>query len=170
MPARAAAELMETRYGTVPATRAPGRSDTPVVVVDDDGRPRWVVGPAGPGPAVVIPPEELVSALSAMPGVLRLLNEGLPAVLVAEGDRVIGVLSSEVIRVELRNAIEDGDAIGTVLDGSDYALYGDPSPAADLIRIRCAACGVVSAIEEFPPADGLCPNGRGHLLVPDWEV
>ncbi|MFB4283664.1 MULTISPECIES: hypothetical protein [unclassified Nonomuraea] len=168
-PIRSAGELMAVDYGSAPAGDAPGRSDLPLVAVDDEGRPRWVVGPAGPAPAVVMSPDDDVTALAAMPGVLRLLNDGLPAVLVVDGDRLVGVLRPAAIRAELARMLDaDGDAVGTVLD-ADWELYGPPNQPVHAIRIKCARCGTVSALPEYPTPDGLCPAGQDHALVPDWE-
>ncbi|MFD5757735.1 hypothetical protein ACFWIZ_21640, partial [Streptomyces sp. NPDC127044] len=79
---RTAAELMATVYRTATMEDAPDSASETVIVVDGAGRHRWVVGPAGRGPAVEIGPDAPVSALSAMPGVLELINNGVPAVLV----------------------------------------------------------------------------------------
>lgn len=170
MAVRTAGELMATEYRTVSEEDAPARSDDLLVVVADGARPRWVVGPGGPWPAVQLGPDAPVADLSAAPGVLRLLNEGLLCVLVVEHDRLIGVLESSTIRGELAQALEeDGDAIGSVLDAPDWELPGTPAPPAALIRVRCAVCGAVGELAEFPPPDGLCPNGRDHRLAPGWE-
>ncbi|MFI7635348.1 hypothetical protein [Nonomuraea sp. NPDC049400] len=169
MTVKSAADVMLTAYRTALGEAAPERSDDLLVVVDGDGGPRWVVGPSGPGPVVAVGPDEPVTGLAASPGVLRLLNGGLPAVLVVEDGRLIGVLEPDGIRAELYEALEeDGDAIGTVLDGSDWELHGLPNPPTGLIQVTCAACGHAGVIEEYPPPDGLCPNGGDHLLVPGW--
>ncbi|WP_182873761.1 hypothetical protein [Microbispora sp. H10670] len=161
---RTAAELMATGYTTT-VEEAPDRADATLVVLDDTGRPRWVVGPAGRGLAVEIGPDAPVSGLSALPGVLELINNGLPAVLVVEDGRLIGLLDAALIRAELRRALEeDGDAIGTVLDG-DWELYGTPEARIGLVRVRCQVCGTVAEVDEYPIAEIPCPGGQGHRLV-----
>ncbi|WP_406002275.1 hypothetical protein [Streptomyces sp. NBC_00829] len=162
---RTAAELMATDYRTTTVEQAPGSADDTVVVLDDAGRPRWVVGPAGCGLAVEIGPDAPVSGLSALPAVLDLLNGGLPAVLVVEEERLIGLLDASLVKEELLRALEeDGDAIGTVLDG-DWELYGAPVAPVGLVRVRCQVCGTVAEVDEFPIAEVPCPGDQSHLLV-----
>ncbi|MER5372072.1 hypothetical protein [Streptomyces sp. NPDC002553] len=162
---RTAAELMATDCRTTTVEQAPGRADETVVVLDDAGRPRWVVGPAGYGIAVEISPDTPVSGLSALPGVLELINDGLPAVLIVEEERLIGLLDASLIKAELLRALEaDGDAIGTVLDG-DWQLYGAPVAPVGLVRVRCQVCGTVAEVDEFPISEVPCPGDPGHLLV-----
>jgi hypothetical protein len=162
---RTAAELMATVYRTATVEEAPRSAPDTVVVVDDAGRHRWVVGPAGRGPAVEISPDAPVSGLSAMSGVLELINDGLPAVLVVDEERLIGLLQASVIKTELLRALEeDGDAIGTVMDG-DWELYGAPVAPVGLVRVRCQVCGTVAEVDEFPISEVPCPGDQGHLLI-----
>ncbi|MFD5428333.1 hypothetical protein [Streptomyces sp. NPDC127084] len=161
---KTAAELMTTGYRTTTTRQAPASAPDPVVVLDQAGDHRWVVGPAGRGPAVEIDPDTPVSGLAALPGVLELFNDGLPALLVVDERRLIGLLEAAQVRSELLRALEaDGDAIGTVLDG-DWELYGAPAAPVGLVRVRCQICGTVTEVEEFPITEVPCPGGRGHLL------
>ena len=162
---RTAAELMATVYRTATMEDAPGSASEAVIVVDGAGRHRWVVGPAGRGPAVEIGPDAPVSALSAMPGVLELINDGLPAVLVVDEGRLIGLLDAPLIKAELLRALEeDGDAIGTVMDG-DWELYGAPVAPVGPVRVRCQVCGTVAEVDELPISEMLCPGEPRHLLI-----
>lgn len=156
---------MATVYRTATVEEAPGSAPDTVVVVDDAGRHRWVVGPAGCGPAVEISPDALVSGLSAMPGVLQLITDGLPAVLVVDEERLIGLLDASLIKTELLRALgEDGDAIGTVMDG-DWELYGAPVAPVGLVRVRCLVCGTVAEVDELPISEVPCPGDRSHRLT-----
>ncbi|MEU2158082.1 hypothetical protein ABZ532_24265 [Streptomyces sp. NPDC019396] len=162
---RTAAELMTTTgYRTASIRQAPADAPDTVVVLDEVGDPRWVVGPSGRGPAVEIGADAPVSGLSALPGVLELVNDGLPALLVVDGGRLIGLLDAARIRAELLRALEaDGDAIGTVLDG-DWELCGAFAAPVGLIRVRCQVCGTIAEVEEYPISGTPCPGDQGHLL------
>ncbi|EEP70588.1 hypothetical protein MCAG_00915 [Micromonospora sp. ATCC 39149] len=174
-----ARDLMCTDHCVVETDSAPpDRADELTLGVDERGTPRWVVGPGGRGPALLVAASTPVDELLTSNALVRLLDEHLPAlVVVDDSGRPVGVVPAEALGEQLLRQL-DGDkwaAYGTdVLAPPDPGVMGDPLLAGRLrpptapIRIFCAYCGALNHLDEFPEPDRDCAAG-GHRLEPDWR-
>jgi hypothetical protein len=165
--AHTARELMITDYPTATTDQAPQRASPAAVILDSAGRPRWVVGPAGEGALLVVPPSCRVHDLLADLSVLSLLADGLPAVVVAEAGTVQGIVLASTLRDELESRrIEDGAVTGTLGELVDVETPGNPR-SIGVITIWCRHCGRPNELEEYPESGQLCVSGQ-HPLEADW--
>lgn len=162
-------DLMRTDPPTVPVHEAPSSAANVIVVVDRAGCPRWVVGPAGPAPAVLVAPDASLAEIVAAPALRTALADGLPALVVGHADGTLqGVVTHEVLADALATHLsEDGQAVGATLgDPADIQLGGSERSVGG-VTILCRVCGQANGFGEFPEPGQLCTGG-GHALEYDW--
>lgn len=163
-------DIMTSEYTVlaVDAEAPPRYVDRPAVVVSGDGRPRYVVGPHGPAPAVVFEQSTPVRDVLGNPGVMALLAQQLPCVVTVRELTVVGVVTADALRTELQDLLsEPSRTIGNLLD-ADPEIGGDPQPPREPILIRCSSCGFENTLSRYPPPDGRCQRDGTHDLTVEW--
>ena len=165
---RTAGDAADAETPVVSVEQAPQQAERLTVVVDAEGLPRWLVGPDGPAPVLVVAPDRLLGEVLSSEGVLSLLAAGVPALVVVDAGRVTGTIAMEDLRVVLAAMNDAGAALsGTLDDGVDFTLAGAPRPP-DRIRVWCGVCGALNELEEPPQSGQTCVTG-GHPLQPEWR-
>ncbi|ROO87657.1 hypothetical protein EDD29_5281 [Actinocorallia herbida] len=162
-PTALVSDLMSTDFGTgADGSAGDGRI---TVVVGADGAPVGLATPEGSGPAGVVEASLPVRDLLTMTGLLELLRDGAPALVVVSEGRPVGIVPAGTVRAEIRR--DAGRRDPRWLAG-DYRAYGDPAPTGD-IRIRCS-CGRTNVFDRFSRKETyLCESG-GHDFVPYWAA
>ncbi|KWV33451.1 CBS domain-containing protein [Micromonospora rifamycinica] len=162
--------VVETEHGP------PERADELTLGVDGRGTPRWVAGPGGRGPALLIAASTPVDELLTSDALIRLLSE-LPAlVVVDDSGRPMGVVSAEALAEQvLRHlgraawptyGIEPLEA-EVPFGMDDPLLAGSLRPPTLPIRVFCQYCGALNHFDEFPEPEQDCVAG-GHQLRAVW--
>jgi hypothetical protein len=179
---RTTVDVMSTAFlsGTEPAMlreSLAGRGDAAFAVLTSrDGEPAGLVGVADHWPAVVVAQSLPLKDLFADRTVLRAVNGGTPAVVVAENGRAVGVISAQTLGDLLADdVIESGPGSKLGLEAQPLGTTSEQHPP---LRIRCAAavpgpglCGVTNSFPRWPPEQegGECAAG-GHVFRPFWEA
>jgi hypothetical protein len=163
MQQRVIADLMTTEFATCPVDEAAERETPPdlVVVVDEERNPHWVIGRAGPAPAVTMPATTPLDHVLEHDGIKRMLGRGLPAIVITDGQSVTGVVTGTV----LYNELVSGAARRSL--ESDSELFGQSEPISSPVRIRCKRCRAWNSYDSYLPGDPAeCVSG--HPLEPEW--
>ncbi|GII60831.1 hypothetical protein Skr01_09160 [Sphaerisporangium krabiense] len=136
----------------------PAGSDPVTVVLGEDGAARFVVGPEGPGPALIVPATASLTAIAATPRLVAAAYDGLPLLVRAEDGTIAGIISPDALAPVLLYTGTRG--------GPDTTLHGDPEPVAGAIEIRCR-CGRVNLYDFYLPGDQVA-CAAGHPFQPEW--
>lgn len=135
------------------------------IVLDEAGLPVRVEERGRGFPAHTVAPDLPVVALRADPKLERLLSQGLPGLLVLEGDTLVGVLSAhdliELGRPRTSRSYRGGDSQDTVLDS-------EARPMSCRVLVRCRICGRTNSFDYFLPTVSASCEG-GHPLDPDMS-
>ncbi|MEU7616494.1 hypothetical protein AB0M91_08460 [Micromonospora rifamycinica] len=159
--------VVETEHGP------PERADELTLGVDGRGTPRWVAGPGGRGPALLVAASTPVDELLTSDALFRLLSEQLPALVVVDGSgRPMGVVPAEALAEQLLRQLGPAygiDVLGEAVPGGmdDPLLAGPLRPPTLPIRVFCEYCGALNHFDEFPEPEQDCVAG-GHRLQPGW--
>ncbi|WP_340384251.1 hypothetical protein U5640_40715 [Streptomyces sp. SS7] len=170
------AEFLSGTEAALLSASLAGRGDAAFAVLTGrGGEPAGLVGADGHWPAVVVAKSLPLKDLLADKTVLRALTSGIPAVVVAEGGRVAGVVGAQALDDLLAaDVIESGPGTKLGLEAQPMGLP-DPHPA---LLIQCVApvpgggqCGATNAFPRWPPeqGNGECVEG-GHAFRPFWEA
>jgi hypothetical protein len=126
------------------------------VLTDADGRPRRLLTPGGrEASAVVVNADDPMERVLA-PGIVAILNAGLPGLVVTRGAQVTGVLSAAAVSDYL---VEHSPVRSA--DLGDEGLHGDAP--VKLMTLTCTTCGTVNSVVVFAEGETQC--SRGHLLT-----
>jgi hypothetical protein len=133
-----------------------------VVLLDGQGAPSGLVGPDGPGPAVVVPADTPIVAVLHSAEVLEALLDGVAAlVVVGDGPGPLGVVSAAALRSRLALEMAAPHRLG------DADAYGRRTRLPPPIRIRCAECGGTNVFARISQSrTARCTHGD-HDFVPD---
>jgi hypothetical protein len=134
-----------------------------IVDLDDAGLPIRIGRGGRLFPVWAVAPDLAVAGLRLDPELERLLSQGLPGVLVLDGDAVVGCLTAadlvELGRPPTSRDYREGDS-------DDASLYAESRPVAHRVLVRCRTCGRTNSFAYLLPGDpALCAGG--HLLDPD---
>jgi len=132
------------------------------ILTDESGRPARLITADGSAPAIQVtartPMERMRKA-----DVTRLIDVGLPGLVVMDEDRCTGILpANAVISYLVANAAVDTGIMGDA--PSDISLAGDPS--ASLLTMRCGTCGATNTLPYYAEGETTCVNG--HPLTVEW--
>ncbi|WFE97504.1 hypothetical protein [Micromonospora sp. WMMD987] len=160
--------IVETEHGP------PERADELTLGVDGRGTPRWVAGPGGRGPALLIAASTPVDELLTSDALIRLLSE-LPAlVVVDESGRPMGVVSAEALAEQVLRHLGraawptyGSEPLSAHVSMDDSLLAGSLRPPTLPIRVFCQYCGALNHFDEFPETEQDCVAG-GHQLRAVW--
>ncbi|OPG07477.1 hypothetical protein B1R27_13310 [Streptomyces sp. GKU 895] len=135
------------------------------LVQDDAGLPVRIEDRGRSHPVLAVEPDLPVSELRADPDLERLLSQGLPGLVVMQGDSVLGVLPAADI-------IESGRPLVSrtyrEADGQDATLHGEARPMRRRVLVRCRQCGRTNSYDYLlPTARTLCAGG--HVLDADMS-
>ena len=135
------------------------------IVLDDAGLPIRVEERGRGYPVLAVSPDLPVTELRTDPDLERLLSQGLPGLVVLDGDTLVGVLSAadliELGRSQARRAYRQGDSQDTV-------LHGESRPMRRRVLVRCRTCGRTNSFEYLLPTVSTTCDG-GHPLDPDMS-
>jgi hypothetical protein len=133
------------------------------IVFDNAGLPVRLEERGRAYPVLAISPNLPIADLRTDPDLERLLSQGLPGLLVLDGDTLVGVVSAadmvELGRPRTRRAYRAGDSQDTVLPG-------DSRPMHRRVLVRCRTCGRTNSLEYLLPTATTTCDG-GHPLDPD---
>ncbi|GII82406.1 hypothetical protein Ssi03_03960 [Sphaerisporangium siamense] len=158
--ADSAADLMTGDFVTKTLSdQLPAAGSDPVtVVLGEDGAARFVIGPEGPGPALIVPAATPVTAIAATPRLVAAAYDGLPLLVRAQDGTIAGIITPDALAAVLLYTGTRG--------GPDTTLHGDPEPVAGAIEIRCR-CGRVNLYDFYLPGDQVA-CAAGHPFEPEW--
>lgn len=132
------------------------------ILTDESGRPARLVTPDGSAPAIQITADTPMERMTKA-DVTRLIDGGLPGLVVMDEDRCAGILSANaVISYLMANVAVDNEVMGEA--PSDIGLPGDPS--ASLLTMKCGTCGTINTVPYYSEGETACVNG--HPLTVEW--
>ncbi|WP_031072984.1 CBS domain-containing protein [Streptomyces sp. NRRL S-118] len=115
-----------------------------LVLVDEEGEPVGLVGPDGPGPAVVLPAHTPVTDVLYSEEILDSLLDGAVGLVLVDADgRPAGVVPVEAIRTELAAEMAAPHRMG------DSDLTGRRTAFPPLVRLRCGVCRQTNRFGRF---------------------
>ena len=135
------------------------------VLLDDDGGPAGLVGPDGPGPAVVVAADTPLAVVLHARSVLEALLDGAGGVvLVDPAGRPVGVVAAGRLRAELTRDLAEPYELG---DDQPLGLrHALPPP----VRIPCDVCGRTNVFDRFQQTVTYrCQHGD-HDFRPRWKT
>jgi hypothetical protein len=130
------------------------------VLTDSAGRPRLLLSRGGAmAPAVTVAASVPMGRVLGA-DIVRLLNSGLPGLVVADESGTAGILSAAAIVDYL---LEHSPVRSGLLGGSE--LHGD-APVTPL-TLTCSTCETVNAVLFFAAGETRC--SQGHPLTLAWD-
>lgn len=134
-----------------------------VVLIDEQGEPVGLVGPDGPGPAVVVPGDTSLFRLLYCEDVLESLLDGAPGLVVVDtGGRPAGVVPVEAVQAELAAEMAAPHELG------DSELPGVRTSLPPPIRLRCGVCQRTNRFARFRHTQTYRCQYGGHDFVPSY--
>jgi hypothetical protein len=126
------------------------------VLTGAEGHPRLLLTPDGRKAAAVIVDADDPMERVLAPGIIAVLNAGVPGLVVTRGTQVIGVLPAAAISDYLVEYSPVRSA-----DLGDEGLHGDAP--VELLTLTCTTCGTVNRVVFF--VDGQTQCSQGHALT-----